>query len=84
MNIWCIFEQIHPNIKYQALAYWKSHNNFYEGFSVAKSLSSGDMLRFSAIVENQEKNEDVNEKWRNCWEWWNEENHLIENNEIRS
>ena len=44
------FKPVYPQI-YQELPYLKSHNKFYENFSVAKRLSSEKMLRFPDIIE---------------------------------
>ena len=49
------FEPARPHIIYQALTYLKSHNKLYEDISVTKSLSGEDMLNFSDISENQDK-----------------------------
>ena len=46
------FEPIRPHVIYQAMIYLKSHNKFYEDISVAKSLSSEDMLKFSDARRN--------------------------------
>ena len=57
------FEPVRPNmVIYQVLAYLKSHHKFYEDISIAKGLSSKDMLRFSDIVEIQRQNENVTKK----------------------
>ena len=55
------FEPVLPHIIYQALAYLKSHNKFYENISITKGLSSEDILNFSDIDENQEEAESVTE-----------------------
>ena len=47
------FEAVRPHVIYQALIYLKSHNKFYEDISIAKGLSSEDMLKFSDFVEMQ-------------------------------
>ena len=46
------FEPIRPHVIYQALIYLKSHNKFYEDISIAKSLSSEDLLKFSDARRN--------------------------------
>ena len=52
------FEPVRPNIIiYQALAYLKSHNKFYEDISITKGLSSEDMSNISDINEIQEETE---------------------------
>ena len=43
------FESVCPHIIYQAIAYLKSHNKFYEDIPVIEGLSSEDMLTFSDI-----------------------------------
>ena len=43
------FELVHPCDTYQATDYLKSHNNFYEGISISKGLSSNEMSRFSTM-----------------------------------
>ena len=55
------FEPVCQHIIYQALAYLKSHNKFYEDISAQKGLSDEDMLKFSDINENQEETESVTE-----------------------
>ena len=47
------FEPVRPHVIYQALIYLKSHNKFYEDISIAKGLSSEDMLKFFDFVEMQ-------------------------------
>ena len=44
------------------LAYLKFHNKFLEDISVARSLSSEDIFKFSDIVEIKEENESITEK----------------------
>ena len=56
------FEPVHLHIIYQALAFLKFHNEFYEDISIAKDLSREEMFRFSDIAEIQEQNESVTEK----------------------
>ena len=56
------FEPVRPRTIYQALAYLKSYNNFYKGISIAKSLSSESMFKFSDIIEIQGHSEWVTEK----------------------
>ena len=56
------FEPIWPHVIYQAIAYLKSHNKFYEDISIAKSLLNEKIFRFSSIVEIQRKNKSVTEK----------------------
>ena len=52
------FLQVCPLI-YQALAYLKSHNKFYENICIAKNLSNKDIFTFS---ETENENENVSEK----------------------
>ena len=56
------FEPVRPHTIYQVLTYWKSHNKFYEAISIAKSLASEEMFRFSGILEMQGENVSVTEK----------------------
>ena len=51
------FEPVRPHVIYQALIHLKSHNKFYEDISIAKGLSSEDMLKFSDFVEMQGETE---------------------------
>ena len=53
------FQRVRPHITYQALAYLKSHNKFYEDISIAKDRSSDVLIRFLYIVEIQGKNKNV-------------------------
>ena len=39
-----IFEPVRPHIIYQVLSYLKSDNKFYEDISIAKGLSSEDIV----------------------------------------
>ena len=51
------FEPVRLHVIYQALIYLKSRNKFYEDISIAKGLSSEDMLKFSDFVEMQGETE---------------------------
>ena len=51
------FEPVRPHVIYQALIHLKSRNKFYEDISIAKGLSSEDMLKFSDFVEMQGETE---------------------------
>ena len=56
------FEPFRSHILYQTLTYLKSYNEFYENTSIAKGLSSEDIIKFSDNVEIQGQSESVTEK----------------------
>ena len=46
------FELVRPYIVYQAIAYLKSYNKFYEDISIAKGLSGEDMFKNCIKCDN--------------------------------
>ena len=56
------FEAVWPQIIYQAFAYQKSLNKACKDVSIAKELSSEEIIKFSNIVEIQGKNRSVTQK----------------------
>ena len=57
-----IFEPVRPHIIYQVLSYLKSDNKFYEDISIAKGLSSEDIVEVFWYCSNSRKSECLTEK----------------------
>ena len=56
------FEQVHPNVIYQALNYLKSYSKFYKDFSISEGLSGKKMIKFSDIDEHRHVAESIHKK----------------------
>ena len=56
------FDPVCRKVINQALAFLKSHNEFYEDISVTNSLPSEEIFRCSSIVKTQGENKSATEK----------------------
>ena len=66
------FEPVCPDVIYQGLNYFKTHNKSYEDISILEGLSSKEMINFSGSDKHQDVAE-KSQKKRICWNriWFN-------------